>query len=151
MGVVWTLLLSTILSPLSPSLWETARYRLKYCLKGPLNPGQPTNQPTTICIYRVYITILSVFVSIVHGVCLYSISGPFLFYALKPFALYNLLNLLCYKRFHWLRKINQVSSPDRLTSYVRKTNTKTRVIISVIVKYSCIHRLSLSLLAKHFL
>ena len=24
-------------SPLSPSLWETARYRLKYCLKGPLN------------------------------------------------------------------------------------------------------------------
>ena len=32
-------------SPLSPSLWETARYRLKYCLKGPLNPQQPTNQP----------------------------------------------------------------------------------------------------------
>ena len=32
-------------SPLSPSLWETARYRLKYCLKGPLNRKQPTNQP----------------------------------------------------------------------------------------------------------
>ena len=32
----------------SLSLWETARYRLKYCLKGPLNPKQPTNQPT-IC------------------------------------------------------------------------------------------------------
>ena len=31
--------------PLSPSLWETARYRLKYCLKGPLNP-KPTDQPT---------------------------------------------------------------------------------------------------------
>ena len=31
-------------SPLSPSLWETARYRLKYCLKRPLNPKQPTNQ-----------------------------------------------------------------------------------------------------------
>ena len=31
-------------SPLSPSLWETARYRLTYCLKGPLNPKQPTNQ-----------------------------------------------------------------------------------------------------------
>ena len=30
---------------LSPSLWETARYRLKYRLKGPLNP-KPTNQPT---------------------------------------------------------------------------------------------------------
>ena len=39
-GVVWTFLLSTILSL---SLWETARYRLKYCLKGPLNPKQPTN------------------------------------------------------------------------------------------------------------
>ena len=36
-------------SPLSPSLWETVRYRLKYCLKGPLNPkstNQPTNQIT---------------------------------------------------------------------------------------------------------
>ena len=31
---------------LSPSLWETTRYRLKYCLKGPLNPKQPTNQPS---------------------------------------------------------------------------------------------------------
>ena len=29
---------------LSPSLWETARYRLKYCFKGPLSPKQPTNQ-----------------------------------------------------------------------------------------------------------
>ena len=29
--------------PLSPSLWETARYRLKYCLKGPLK--RKTNQP----------------------------------------------------------------------------------------------------------
>ena len=44
-GVDWTFLLSSVLSPLSPSLWETARYRLKYCLKGPLNPKQPTNQP----------------------------------------------------------------------------------------------------------
>ena len=26
-------------SRLSPSLWETARYRLKYCLKGLLNPN----------------------------------------------------------------------------------------------------------------
>ena len=31
-------------SPLSPSLWVTARYRLKYSLKGPLNPKQTTNQ-----------------------------------------------------------------------------------------------------------
>ena len=34
-----------LFSPLSPSLWETARYRLDYCLKGPLNPKQPTDQP----------------------------------------------------------------------------------------------------------
>ena len=32
--------------PLPPSLWETVRYRLKYCLKGPLNP-KPTTPPTT--------------------------------------------------------------------------------------------------------
>ena len=30
-------------SPLYPSLWETARNRLKYCLNVPLNPKQPTN------------------------------------------------------------------------------------------------------------
>ena len=30
---------------LSPSLWETTRYRLKYCLKGPLSPNNlPTNK-----------------------------------------------------------------------------------------------------------
>ena len=32
-------------SPLSPTVWETARYRLKYCLKGPLNPKLATKQP----------------------------------------------------------------------------------------------------------
>ena len=30
---------------LSPPLWEMALYRLKYCLKGPLSPNHPTNQP----------------------------------------------------------------------------------------------------------
>ena len=35
-------------SSLSPSLRETARYRLKYCLKGPLNPKQPTNHSFVI-------------------------------------------------------------------------------------------------------
>ena len=32
------------LSFLIPSLWETARYRLKYCLKGTLSLKQPTNK-----------------------------------------------------------------------------------------------------------
>ena len=42
-------------SPLSPSLWETARYRLKYCLKGPLSPKQPSNKQTNLglCFQRV--------------------------------------------------------------------------------------------------
>ena len=38
-----------IFTLLSPSLWETARYRLKYCLKGPLNPKQPTNPKHADC------------------------------------------------------------------------------------------------------
>ena len=37
-------------SSLSPSLWETARYRLKYCLEGLSNPKQPTNQPWKQCL-----------------------------------------------------------------------------------------------------
>ena len=32
-----------LFSPLSPSLWETGRYRLKYCLKAALNTKQPIN------------------------------------------------------------------------------------------------------------
>ena len=41
-------------SSLSPSLWEAARYRLKYCLKGPLNPKQPTNQPKPHMLHAEY-------------------------------------------------------------------------------------------------
>ena len=44
-------------SPLSPSLWETARYRLKYCLKGPLNPNQPTNQNLLLQNFSVAISV----------------------------------------------------------------------------------------------
>ena len=37
-------------SPLSPSLWETARYRLKYCLKGPLIQYMNVHiSPTNLC------------------------------------------------------------------------------------------------------
>ena len=39
-------------SSLSPFLWETARYILKYCLKGPLNPtNQPKFKMATMSIY----------------------------------------------------------------------------------------------------
>ena len=42
-------------SSLSPCLWETTRYRLKYCLKGSLSP-KTTNQPTnptssSVCLF----------------------------------------------------------------------------------------------------
>ena len=43
-GCLDIFILIYLYSPLSPFLWETARYRLKYCLKGPLNPKQPTNR-----------------------------------------------------------------------------------------------------------
>ena len=36
---------------LSPSLWETAQYRLKYCLKEPLSPKQ-TNQQINIEVWN---------------------------------------------------------------------------------------------------
>ena len=48
------------ISILSPCLWETARYRLKYCLKGPLSPKQPTNHQRSYhldyCRARAYCT-----------------------------------------------------------------------------------------------
>ena len=47
-------------SLLSPALWETARYRLKYCLKGPLNPKQPTNQ--ILNLYRCLPYVFSFFI-----------------------------------------------------------------------------------------
>ena len=46
--------LSLLLS-FSLALWETARYRLEYCLKGPLSPKQPTNQLYPAC----FLTIVS--------------------------------------------------------------------------------------------
>ena len=43
--------------PLSPSLWETAGYRLKYCLKGPLNP----NNQLTILLKLTHFLVKSAF------------------------------------------------------------------------------------------
>ena len=44
-----------LFSFLSPSLWETARYRLKYCLKGPLSPKQPTDQNQLLIICSAFV------------------------------------------------------------------------------------------------
>ena len=52
-------------SSLSPSLWEMARYRLKYCLKGPLNPKQPTNQSIGDCLQK----LLKLFCSVEQNGC----------------------------------------------------------------------------------
>ena len=46
-------------SLLSPSLWETARYRLKYCLKGPLNPEQSINQSINLRRWSLQALVLS--------------------------------------------------------------------------------------------
>ena len=43
-GCLDIFILLYLFSPHSPPLWETARYSLKYCLEGPFNPKQPTNQ-----------------------------------------------------------------------------------------------------------
>ena len=48
----------SLLFSFSLSLWETARYRLKYRLKGPLNPEQPTNQIILIRVVHVYPKVL---------------------------------------------------------------------------------------------
>ena len=52
-------------SSLSPSLWETARYRLKYCLKG---PKQPTNQPTGYGIGRTATIVIKLDLSLTHTI-----------------------------------------------------------------------------------
>ena len=44
-GSLYIFTLLYLFSPLSPSLWEMVRYRLKYCLKGPLKPE--VNQPNS--------------------------------------------------------------------------------------------------------
>ena len=43
-GLFGHFFLSSIFSLFFLTLWETARYRLKHCLKGTLNPKQLTNQ-----------------------------------------------------------------------------------------------------------
>ena len=45
---------------LSTALWETARYYLKYCLKGPLSPKQPTNL-SNFCLAQIWIALDSNF------------------------------------------------------------------------------------------
>ena len=50
-GCLDIFLLSIIYLFLSPSLWEAARYRLKYCLKGLLSPKQPANQTIVLWLH----------------------------------------------------------------------------------------------------
>ena len=41
-------------SPPSPSLWEMARYRLKYCTVSKAVKPQTTNQPNSCCTHHMY-------------------------------------------------------------------------------------------------
>ena len=62
-----------LFSPLSPSLWETARHRLKYCLKKAFKP-KTTNQPSVQ-------TIASTFM---HGFHRDYYMGFFLYHVYEP-------------------------------------------------------------------
>ena len=59
-------------SPLSPSLWDPARYRLKYCLKGLLNPKPTNNQPNPCIFKEIHVLMMAcfaVFVCKFQNVC----------------------------------------------------------------------------------
>ena len=67
-GDVWTFFSPIFLSS-SLSVCKTARYTLKYCLKGPLNP----RQPTTSCLFHclsVCLPVCMIVCLLVHGCCL---------------------------------------------------------------------------------
>ena len=57
---------------LSPSVWETARHRLKYCLRRPLSSKQPTNQRTKqhACDRAIAIKYKNDFISVIHFILL---------------------------------------------------------------------------------
>ena len=59
---------------LSPFLWETARYRLKYCLKGPLSP-RTTNQPSNVLLTYAQVVMVQ---GTSTKVCHFSFLSPFL-------------------------------------------------------------------------
>ena len=82
---------------LSPSLWETARYRLKYCLKGPLSPQQPTNQPTM----KLYMLINSKLLIITSDFLL-SLAAFLIFYAYE----YENANIIWHFHIYQQRKFH---------------------------------------------
>ena len=65
---------------LSPSLWETTRYRLKYCLKGPLSQ-KPTNQPTNyteiVIYYLLCVYCVNIKKSVIRDHCAASLGIPY--------------------------------------------------------------------------
>ena len=59
---------------LSPSLWETARYRrLKYCHKGPLSPKQPTNQTIIFPFFFFFFFHLFLYNTVLYGIIVLSV------------------------------------------------------------------------------
>ena len=87
MGVVRTFCFSSIFFLFFFPLLETARYELKYCLKGPVNPKQPTHDLQLnetlllyICVFDFIDRCSAVFIG---DHCINSdVSQPFLFHNL---------------------------------------------------------------------
>ena len=74
-------------SSLSPSLWETARYILKYCLKGSLSPKQPTNQPTLLFICRSLRCCLCQSLRIISRIAFSGLALPLMFFIYPDFEM----------------------------------------------------------------
>ena len=65
---------------LSPSLWETTRYRLKYCLKGAFSPNQPT-KPSYFSFHCALWDSLCYFIPVKSNPGLYSMNSCFPFFS----------------------------------------------------------------------
>ena len=75
---------------LSPCLWETARCGLGCCLKGPLNPEQPTNQ-----VFRFFLFVLCLLCLLVFYVIL-ALWAPVLQYKLPALLCFSFRSVLLF-------------------------------------------------------
>ena len=84
-----------LFSFLPPSLWETVRYWSNYCLKGPLNPNQPTNK---------YLSLVCISIFPTNGFILsYVYFKVFIFqrvcFSILPITLYFIIRYFSFKAF----------------------------------------------------
>ena len=72
-------------SCLSPSLWETARYRLKYCLKRPLSPTTTTKQQQALGENSIFIVSVQFYREMAKNICSSSFALTCLFFFVFTF------------------------------------------------------------------